>query len=116
GRQYQPEGPLRDVPGGLGRRPETRRRASPPASGGEQGGVLRHQPDPDEIHGEEARHHHRQRAPPADGAGDPGAGETARRRAGPDGFRLMRLVSFEAEGRTSYGAVTEDGSGVVDLG
>ncbi len=33
----------------------------------EQGGLLRDQSDPDQVHGEAPRHHRRQRAPPADG-------------------------------------------------
>ena len=47
----------------------------------QQGRVLRHQPDPDEVHDEEARPARRQRAPAADGERDAGARGEARRRA-----------------------------------
>src|SRR5690606_36378797 len=89
-----------------------------PAAGDQQGGVLRHQYDPGEIHDETAGHDPAQRAPPAHGAGDAGAGAAAGRRAGarrpdPGGRRMsLRLLRYRAQGGLRWGAAT--GRGLVD--
>ena len=82
----------------------------------QQSGLLRHESDSDQIHDEAARTHRAQRTPVADGAGHAGTREAARRRARPLGSAdgRVKLLSFRADGTTSFGAVVD--GGVVDLG
>ena len=72
-RQLETQAPGRHVRGGLARRSLRRPGPAPPVVRDQQGGVLRHQSDPDEIHDEAAWHSARERAPAAAGARDRGA-------------------------------------------
>ena len=92
--------------------------ALPPARP-EQGGLLRDQSDADEIHGQAPRHHRRQRAPPAHGAGDIRIWKSGSMAccAMPACFPRARRPNEACELRdragTSFGAVVD--GGVVDL-
>ena len=93
----------------------TGQRAARAAARDQQGRVLRHEPDSDEVHDEEARAARRQRAPAADDERDAGARRQARRRARARGpVARMRLLSFAVGDYASFGAV--NGDGIVDLG
>src|SRR5690606_22245955 len=85
----------------------------------QQGGLLRHESDPGEVHDDAPRADSEERASPADGARNPRARGEARsraraRRPGRRRERLMRLVSFERNGTTGFGIAV--GEGIVDLG
>ena len=80
-RQPEAEGARADVRGRVRRRSRDGQAPARATARDQQGRVLRHEPDSDEVHDEEARPARRQRAPPADGERDAGARGQARRRA-----------------------------------